>query len=304
MRWIKAVEIGSSGVRTALVGDGQITDGQQNDTIKTPRALMEFVATGLPEAVTDIAYSVAGDIRHHSFVALSPNQPWLSQTNLVTLTKQVLNRRSVVGNDMETAALGMSELFKDIPFFRVITWSGGIGERVVKDGQVISDSEVGHILLDPGPFADPCGCGKRGCAEAIIGGVAAQAKVRAFTSHMGISIPASYKWPTQFLDACYEKHEPWAIDFYTRLIDGMARLLGILQTALWVPTIIWKGGMARGILYEQNQAPSLLATMQKYVVQPSWADIRFQYGWKANVVKDADSLLGCEKLSLQHFQDR
>ena len=66
-----------------------------------------------------------------------------------------------------------------------MTMSTGIGGGIVLDGQVYhgandSAGEVGHqILLPDGP---PCGCGKRGCLEALCSGPAiarrAQAAVR------------------------------------------------------------------------------------------------------------------------------
>lgn len=54
-----------------------------------------------------------------------------------------------------------------------ITWSTGVGGGVVADGHLVdgahgSAGEVGHMIIDPnGPV---CGCGQRGCVEAICSG--------------------------------------------------------------------------------------------------------------------------------------
>jgi glucokinase len=54
-----------------------------------------------------------------------------------------------------------------------ITWSTGVGGGLVIDGQLYSGAhgsagEFGHMILDPdGPV---CGCGQRGCVEALCSG--------------------------------------------------------------------------------------------------------------------------------------
>lgn len=52
--------------------------------------------------------------------------------------------------------------------------SYGVGAGVIIDGSIIRGKdgfagEIGHLTVDPDPYARPCRCGNRGCLEAYIG---------------------------------------------------------------------------------------------------------------------------------------
>jgi glucokinase len=83
----------------------------------------------------------------------------------------------VMENDAKVAALGemafgAGKKYRDFVF---VTLGTGIGGAVVAGGRLVSGAlggagEIGHIQVDPdGPV---CGCGRRGCVEAIASGPA------------------------------------------------------------------------------------------------------------------------------------
>lgn len=84
--------------------------------------------------------------------------------------------RVVVENDVNAAAMGAWGLNgctpADAAFLNLGT---GVAAGFIVDGQLVHGSsgvagEIGHMVIDPsGPM---CGCGQRGCAEAIISGPA------------------------------------------------------------------------------------------------------------------------------------
>ena len=76
------------------------------------------------------------------------------------------------GNDANVAALG--EYYdgggKGSKSMLMVTLGTGIGGGFVWDGKILNGAhgvggEIGHLCVDPSPEAEPCSCGKRGCAE-------------------------------------------------------------------------------------------------------------------------------------------
>ena len=76
------------------------------------------------------------------------------------------------GNDANVAALG--EYYdgggKGSKSMLMVTLGTGIGGGYIWNGQILNGAhgvggEIGHLCVDPSPEAEPCSCGKRGCAE-------------------------------------------------------------------------------------------------------------------------------------------
>ena len=206
MKTVLAVDCGGSGSRKVIVQGTEILhpEGCKNYPVSSLNELLEFIAKDFSQQdafyrVEGIALSVAGIIENHNKIIQSPNLPFLTGVNLGDLITQKLKRPTIVCNDAEAMAQGMSAIFPQLEYFMGITWSSGIGVRIVKNGQIISDSEAGHMQLDPSTHAPMCGCGKRGCAESILGGVNLQKWIRRKTEFLKIEIPAHYTWPSIFL---------------------------------------------------------------------------------------------------------
>jgi glucokinase len=78
-------------------------------------------------------------------------------------------------NDANLAALGefRQGAGRDVRHMVYLTWSTGVGGGLIMDGRLHSGAhgsagEIGHMVLDPhGPV---CGCGQRGCVEALCSG--------------------------------------------------------------------------------------------------------------------------------------
>jgi glucokinase len=58
--------------------------------------------------------------------------------------------------------------------FAYLTMSTGVGGGLVLDGRLYRGTsgagEAGHMPVEWGPDSEPCGCGRRGCLEAYVGG--------------------------------------------------------------------------------------------------------------------------------------
>ncbi|MBU3895960.1 ROK family protein [Patescibacteria group bacterium] len=280
---IRVIDGGGNGFRRADVDGISVYDIKKTEKgeINNPEELVAFATASLPRGYEGICYVVAGEVSH-GVVVRSPQIPWL---NGVDLAERTGIMRTVVANDMDGAAMGMWMLEHPV-YFLAMTWSSGIGLRVVKGGQILASSEAGHIPLDLSPFAPLCGCGQRGCAESILGGEAVMRRVIAEVAVRGEVIPDNLH-PCAFLDQEFDKDNPWATDLYDRIALGMAIVLASYVSILRPGLIIWKGSFAKAAL--PRIADSIRNHLRSKLMNPVWADdLAFWFSPEP----DRDSLIG------------
>jgi glucokinase len=112
-----------------------------------------------------------------------PNLPGWSEVSLVERVEAALGLPAVLENDANAAALGEFRYGagRGARSLVYLTVSTGIGGGIILDGKVwhgLKDSagEVGHMTVFPdGPL---CGCGNRGCLEAISSGTSIARRAR------------------------------------------------------------------------------------------------------------------------------
>ena len=140
------------------------------------------------DQVLSIGISCGGPLDTQTGVVYSPpNLPDWEAIPLADIVESEFKIRPVIENDANAGALaewrfGAGRGYNHVVF---MTMSTGIGAGIVVDGRILHGAsdcagEVGHQVLIPnGPV---CGCGNRGCLEAICSGPAiakrAQEKVR------------------------------------------------------------------------------------------------------------------------------
>ena len=129
-------------------------------------------------AISAIGVSCGGPLDTKTGMVYSPpNLPGWDALPLKAQLESEFQIPVTIENDANASALaeyrfGGGRGYKAVLY---MTMSTGIGGGIVLDGQVYhgandSAGEVGHqILLPDGP---PCGCGKRGCLEALCSGPA------------------------------------------------------------------------------------------------------------------------------------
>jgi len=274
---IRAIDIGGNGFRRGDVYGVKarnievmpIEEIDISNRDEACRQLADFAWADSSE-VKAIVYSVAGVIEENDLMVKSPNAHFLEGLPLATVTKEKTKKESAVFNDMESAITGMAFLLPGENYFLGITVSSGIGLRIWKDGKILSVAEGGHMKIDFSLSAPLCGCGKRGCAEAIISGDAIKRRVIAETQVLGIELSDfKEKHPCQFLDEDYVKKEAWANDIYQMFAKGMGIFLANIQTLLYLPLIVWKGRFAEKAFWKVT--PLIRQTMMDNLIEPSWA---------------------------------
>ena len=138
-----------------------------------------------PTAISAIGVSCGGPLDTKTGIVYSPpNLPGWDALPLKAKLESEFQIPVTVENDANASALAEYRFGGGRGYNAVLymTMSTGIGGGIVLDGQIYhgandSAGEVGHqILLPDGP---PCGCGKRGCLEALCSGPAIARRAQA-----------------------------------------------------------------------------------------------------------------------------
>jgi len=104
-----------------------------------------------------------------------PNNPGWKNVPIVKIISEMLNRPVFMNNDANAAVLaeymfGQFSRTKDLVY---LTFSTGMGGGIIAAGRLVQGvtdmgGEIGHQTLDINGI--PCGCGRKGCFEAYVGG--------------------------------------------------------------------------------------------------------------------------------------
>lgn len=113
----------------------------------------------------------------------SPNLPGWTRVPLKNILEEKTRTRVFVDNDANLGALGEHRFGagRGSVHMAYVTVSTGIGGGLILDGHIYRGAgggagEVGHMVIDHrGPL---CGCGRKGCLEALASGTAMAARAR------------------------------------------------------------------------------------------------------------------------------
>lgn len=185
--WIIAIDLGGTQLRAALcTPDGTIHQRVSRKT-RAKRGLeavleriCETAEQVWPEEgkVHAIGISAPGPLDPFNGIVLgAPNLPGWDRVPLRDIVSARFDLPVFVGNDANLAALGEHRFgagqgFDDMIYMTIST---GIGGGILVGGKLLLGhkglaGEIGHTVLQPnGP---QCGCGNRGCLEALASGTA------------------------------------------------------------------------------------------------------------------------------------
>jgi glucokinase len=189
------VDVGGTKIAAAVVStEGKILNEVRYPTQAVPpNRLVGTIAGAITEVkdsfeVGGVCLAVPGLIRASvNTVIFSPN---LHEIENIRLDEEIGGRtgmRVTVENDANAAAWGEFRYGsgKDVDHQIFITLGTGVGGGVITHGILLrgaqgAGGELGHVTLDPeGPH---CGCGNRGCLEALASGTAIQRRAREFAN--------------------------------------------------------------------------------------------------------------------------
>ncbi|PKO22718.1 MAG: ROK family protein [Chloroflexi bacterium HGW-Chloroflexi-1] len=187
--YILAVDLGGTQIRAALCHPGgQILRrvARATQAKSGPEAVLERMARTISEAIGEvpseeiaaIGIGAPGPLNPVTGIIMgAPNLPGWQNVPLRTLISERFGRPTFLGNDANVAALAEFTYGagRDVRDMIYLTISTGIGSGIIVDGRMLLGAnglaaEAGHIIVKPdGPL---CGCGNRGCLEALASGPA------------------------------------------------------------------------------------------------------------------------------------
>jgi glucokinase len=200
-RYTVGVDLGATKIFTLVtLPDGREAASDRRPTLahQGPQAVIgriadsvraALAAAGATEAdLAAVAVVSPGPVDQvRGLVRNPPNLPGWESVPVVQILKDALGVRVILENDADAAALGEHAFgagrdFRNMIF---ITVSSGIGGGIIVDGRIYRGAtgaagEVGHMVLDEAGPA--CGCGQRGCLEALASGTAIAARAAALAA--------------------------------------------------------------------------------------------------------------------------
>ena len=190
----------------------------------------------------------------------APNLKW-KDLPIVALLEKEFNLPVVLENDANAAAYGeyvygAAKGRKDLVYLTVST---GIGGGIIVNGELVygrnySAGEVGHMVVLPdGP---PCGCGRRGCVEALASGsaIAREAKALLLKEGQGGSGRTGLLWEmtggdperltAKEVGKAAAQGDPLALSVLEKAFRYLGIALGNLVNLLNPEIIVIGGGVA------------------------------------------------------------
>ncbi|MFI6602640.1 ROK family protein [Nonomuraea sp. NPDC050536] len=174
---VLAIDVGGTRVRTAVVdGAGTIHHRREIPTPQDAAKLVEEVVSearaALRPGLLAIGVSAPGPLdRAAGAIEVSANLPEVPLAEPLG----ALGPPVVIERDTNVAALGEATFgaARGVADFAYVTVSTGIGASIVYGGRLLTGAhgyagEIGHFPVDPG--GPRCGCGNRGCLEALASG--------------------------------------------------------------------------------------------------------------------------------------
>jgi glucokinase len=188
---VLAVDIGGTKIITALISNnGRILAQDRCPTLAdegAPAVIDRLFSAmdGLmsqsntePSQLGGISIAAAGAIDSgRGLITVSPNLPGWRDVPLGEMVREKYRVDAFLVNDASAAALGEHRFGagRGVSNLILLTLGTGIGGGIVINGEMYdgacgSAGEIGHMVIDTdGP---ECGCGNRGCLEALASGTA------------------------------------------------------------------------------------------------------------------------------------
>jgi glucokinase len=267
------VDFGGTTLEAGLVEGGRVVRALSAPTPRdappeaTMEALVELVKRLEPRPAA-VGLGLPGEVDSEGRCIRLPNVPGFEGVPIAEELRERLSCPVRVENDATAAALGELRhgAGRRHASFVLFTLGTGVGGGVVLDSVVRRGShgfagEIGHVLVDSGPSAWPCGCGRRGCLEAYAGTAGLQ------RAHGLGSAPASPPPSPEAIARAARAGDERAL----RAFESMGRALGLalasVQVVLDLDAAVFTGGLsasfdlaepaAREALRERAYAPVL-----------------------------------------------
>lgn len=256
------VDLGGTNYAVGLVDeDGKILvriDGETK-VHEGPDAVVERLAKSIlslseGNSISAVGIGSPGSIDHISgTVRFSPNFPGWIDFPLAEKIERRTSLKVFVENDANAYALGERTfgVAKGMDHVVCLTLGTGIGGGVITHGVLLRGStgigaELGHMnVLPNGPR---CGCGSRGCLEALASATAIRNFVKEGFERHRESLLFKVKGPESVTPKDVFDHaklgDQFSLQIFNTVVDGLAAAIGSLVNIFNPQMVVLGGGMA------------------------------------------------------------
>ncbi|OWJ68045.1 N-acetylmannosamine kinase [Inquilinus limosus] len=247
------VDLGGTKIAAARVAGASVLERRQAPTPRDGKfeSLVDSVAALVAGwADGPVGVATTGLVRDGRLSATNPGTlPVPPDSPLVAALQDRLGVPVRAVNDAQAAAWGEFRhgAARGVGSMVFLTVSTGVGGGLVLDGELRVGpgglaGHLGHVVAVPG--GPLCGCGRRGCVEAVASG---RALAAAATEAFGEEMDAP---------ALFRRADPAASALIDRAAAAIARLLADLKAALDLDLAVIGGGvgLADGFLGRVDQA--------------------------------------------------
>lgn len=287
------------GIVTASAREATPRDASSEETVQ---AIISAINKALEEDektlknLTAVGIAVPGVVDPQGNVVGTPNMN-LGGVKLKSVLEAKLGVPVAVGNDGNLGALGESWIGSGHGSKSIISIcvGTGIGSGIVLDGRLLPGAcdaagEIGHMhVVDDGPL---CGCGNKGCFEAVAGRLAIERDIRAALEAGELSIISELMEQKQgLIKSGMLNHALRANDtLVTRIVTKAGVVIGrvcrSVRHLIDPETIILGGGLMEAcgwflmpiILKEINDDHLLISPRKREVLYSSLGDDAVVFG--------------------------
>jgi len=272
---VAGIDLGGTNIRAGVLADGRLVS---HITVPTPRtggedllrAMADITIAAVREsgaAVSAVGLGVPSLIDYQRGVAkLTPNVVGLDGFPIRDRLRDAVGMPVYLENDANAAALaehrlGAAQGASSSYYLTISTGIGGgfvIGDRVWH-GAHAQAAEAGHVTVLPG--GPVCGCGARGCLEALASG-------RALEREAALAYARPIEMP--YLLELWRGRDPIAVRLIAQAAGYVGIALGNLAKILDPEVMVIGGGIALsgGEAYRRMLAEAYGQQLMGWVVPP------------------------------------
>lgn len=268
--YIITIDLGGTKILSALINAGneiiarvkvptEVKSGKPVITKSLVESVNQIVAEGgiTIEEVKAICIGIPGSVDPYTgLVGIAPNLK-LKNFNIKAEMEKHFSIPILIENDVNLAALGIKEFeLGDKGRNVLVTFIGtGIGGALLLENKLYRGSnyfagEIGHITVDSkGPV---CGCGKKGCLEALASRTAIARNIKkdirnGKKSVLGEMLPRNKTIKSKALLQAIKKKDPVATKRITEACDTIGYMMGNITNILNLDMIILGGGVIEAL---------------------------------------------------------
>jgi len=208
--------------------------------------------------IVSVCLGIPGSVNpYEGIIGIAPNLG-IKNFNAKSNLEKLIKHKVLIENDVNLAALGIKEfgVGKKSKNLLVLSIGTGIGSGIIIKEKIYRGSnfiagEIGHFIVDEkGPL---CGCGKRGCFEAlasrtaIVRNIITDVKKHKIKSMLEKQVKSGERIKSKLLLSAYEKNDRVVVKRVNESAQLVGKTLGSINNLMNFDTIVLTGGVVEAL---------------------------------------------------------